>query len=309
MALSSQVEVQSHLIVFILCCLIGEYIMNSVDLTPLYRSSIGFDSFASMLDSALTSEAPSSGYPPYNIEVKEENNYAITLAVAGFSQEELDIQFLFIHGTPPRDVLGLQHIWKPGVHRSYSNLLNDRYFEPRTLALHPQATAFKLRSTITGHGQEGEFIPRNHFLNINGGSPEVEWQVWTECADNPIYPQGGTWVYDRAGWCPGAASDLLEYEIDPDDITGSTMEIDYGISSGSGTSNYYVSNQIVSYGAPNFTTDAAVISVERPTDKTEQMRFNPNCSYPIITIQNTGSANLNSLKISTRSSVLTSECM
>ena len=66
--------------------------MNSVDLTPLYRSSIGFDSFASMLDSALTSEAPSSGYPPYNIEVKEENNYAITLAVAGFSQEELDIQ-------------------------------------------------------------------------------------------------------------------------------------------------------------------------------------------------------------------------
>ncbi|MGB0917779.1 MAG: LamG-like jellyroll fold domain-containing protein [Flavobacteriales bacterium] len=221
----------------------------------------------------------------------------LSVEFAGAYQEELDIQFLFIHGTPPRDVLGLQHIWKPGVHRSYSNLLNDRYFEPRTLTLHPQATAFKLRSTITGHGQEGEFIPRNHFLNINGGSPEVEWQVWTECADNPIYPQGGTWVYDRAGWCPGAASDLLEYEIDPDDITGSTMEIDYGISSGSGTSNYYVSNQIVSYGAPNFTTDAAVISVERPTDKTEQMRFNPNCNYPIITIQNTGSANLNSLKI------------
>lgn len=66
--------------------------MNSVDLTPLYRSSVGFDRLASMLDSALSSNSTVSGYPPYDIEVIEDNRYAITLAVAGFSQEELDIQ-------------------------------------------------------------------------------------------------------------------------------------------------------------------------------------------------------------------------
>lgn len=68
--------------------------MNSIDLTPLYRSSIGFDRMASLLDSALTSDTgtTSSGYPPYNIEVTGENRYAITLAVAGFTQDELDIQ-------------------------------------------------------------------------------------------------------------------------------------------------------------------------------------------------------------------------
>ena len=66
--------------------------MNSVDLTPLYRNSIGFDGFASLLDNALTSDSSISGYPPYNIEVCEENRYAITLAVAGFSEAELDIQ-------------------------------------------------------------------------------------------------------------------------------------------------------------------------------------------------------------------------
>lgn len=66
--------------------------MNSVDLTPLYRSSIGYDRLASLLDNALSSETHSSGYPPYNIEVMEENNYAITIAVAGFSQDDLDIQ-------------------------------------------------------------------------------------------------------------------------------------------------------------------------------------------------------------------------
>lgn len=66
--------------------------MNAIDLTPLYRSSIGFDRLGSIINHALKSESTTSGYPPYNIEVLEENRYAITLAVAGFSQEELDIQ-------------------------------------------------------------------------------------------------------------------------------------------------------------------------------------------------------------------------
>lgn len=63
--------------------------MNSIDLTPLYRHSIGFDSLASLIDSALNDTV--SGYPPYNIEIHDENKYSITLAVAGFERNELDI--------------------------------------------------------------------------------------------------------------------------------------------------------------------------------------------------------------------------
>ncbi len=66
--------------------------MNRIDLTPLYRSSVGFDRFGSLLDSALRSEQSSGGYPPYNIEVVGENEYSITLAVAGFTESELSIQ-------------------------------------------------------------------------------------------------------------------------------------------------------------------------------------------------------------------------
>lgn len=66
--------------------------MNAIDLTPLYRNSIGFDRLAALLDSTLNTDSVGSGYPPYNIEVLEENRYAITLAVAGFSRSELDIQ-------------------------------------------------------------------------------------------------------------------------------------------------------------------------------------------------------------------------
>ncbi len=65
--------------------------MNAIDFTPLYRSTVGFDRLANLLDSALQHNH-GNGYPPYNIEATEDNEYAITVAVAGFSESELDIQ-------------------------------------------------------------------------------------------------------------------------------------------------------------------------------------------------------------------------
>ena len=66
--------------------------MTTIDLSPLYRSSIGFDRMGSLLDSALRSQKATVGFPPYDIEATGENRYAITLAVAGFEESELDIQ-------------------------------------------------------------------------------------------------------------------------------------------------------------------------------------------------------------------------
>jgi molecular chaperone IbpA len=66
--------------------------MKSIDLTPLYRSSIGFDQLASILDNAMKGDTVTGVYPPYNIEMLDENKYAITLAVAGFEDSELDVK-------------------------------------------------------------------------------------------------------------------------------------------------------------------------------------------------------------------------
>jgi molecular chaperone IbpA len=63
--------------------------MMQFDLTPLYRSTIGFDRFADMLDAAMTSDV--GGYPPYNIESTGENSYRITMAVAGFTDSDISI--------------------------------------------------------------------------------------------------------------------------------------------------------------------------------------------------------------------------
>lgn len=65
--------------------------MATIDLTPLYRSTVGFDRLAPMLETALRNDH-AAAYPPYDIEVIDENRYAITIAVAGFERSELDIQ-------------------------------------------------------------------------------------------------------------------------------------------------------------------------------------------------------------------------
>ncbi|WP_455222728.1 Hsp20 family protein [Kaarinaea lacus] len=66
--------------------------MKTIDLTPLYRSSIGYDRLASLLDTMFHADTSSPGYPPYDIEMLDENHYAISLAVAGFKDNELNIE-------------------------------------------------------------------------------------------------------------------------------------------------------------------------------------------------------------------------
>jgi molecular chaperone IbpA len=63
--------------------------MRTFDLAPLYRSTVGFDRLFSLLDQGSDGAAP--GYPPYNIERTGDNEYRVTLAVAGFSEPELSV--------------------------------------------------------------------------------------------------------------------------------------------------------------------------------------------------------------------------
>ncbi len=62
------------------------------DLSPLYRSSIGFDRLASLLETAANQDSGTTTYPPYNIELLDENAYRISMAVAGFSQDDINIE-------------------------------------------------------------------------------------------------------------------------------------------------------------------------------------------------------------------------
>lgn len=79
---------------------------TNTDFSPLYRSFIGFDHLAGLIDKASRADKQST-YPPYNIELLAEDKYRITMAVAGFSEQELEIESkqntLVVNGVKPND--------------------------------------------------------------------------------------------------------------------------------------------------------------------------------------------------------------
>ena len=66
--------------------------MRSFDFAPLYRSSVGFDQIANMMDRVLTNDGATPSYPPYNIEKLDNDAYRISIAVAGFSDSDLSVE-------------------------------------------------------------------------------------------------------------------------------------------------------------------------------------------------------------------------
>ena len=66
--------------------------MRTIDLSPLYRSTVGFDRFADLLDRVFSNEVTQSSYPPFNIEKTADDAYRISIAVAGFSEEDLSVE-------------------------------------------------------------------------------------------------------------------------------------------------------------------------------------------------------------------------
>ena len=211
----------------------------------------------------------------------------------GERQEEMDIKFAFIKGIPTRPVLSIQQVW-PVNSYNYTSILNNTSLESRKLFAEPTVKSMKVRTVATGHGQEGEFIARTHSINVNSGTTDFSWQLWKECGNNPIYPQGGTWIYDRAGWCPGAPSDLREYEIMSLVTPNAEFSLDYGINTATGDSRYIVNTQLVKYGNASFANDAAVDEIISPSDAVVNSRINPACANPTIVIKNNGTNELTS---------------
>lgn len=66
--------------------------MRRFDMTPLYRATVGFDQIADLMDRALASDVSQNSYPPYNIEKVEDDSWRISIAVAGFSDDDLAIE-------------------------------------------------------------------------------------------------------------------------------------------------------------------------------------------------------------------------
>ncbi|MDX9906116.1 MAG: LamG-like jellyroll fold domain-containing protein [Bacteroidales bacterium] len=232
---------------------------------------------------------------------------------AGNQQELIDLKFMLIKGTPPREVKQIDRIW--GGLRSfyYKDLDDDLQMSAVTLPLRPDASQFRVKTRLTGHGHNSntgeyphccEWKDNEHYLRVNGQQAGA-WHIFQyhDCSLNPVFPQGGTWSGAREGWCPGDLVKDHDFEI-TDFITGSQVTIDYDITPvpednlGMGWGNYVTNMDLVQYGENHFNVDAEVYNVITPSNVGYYSRVNPVCYGLKALLRNNGSAPLTSAKFS-----------
>jgi hypothetical protein len=207
-------------------------------------------------------------------------------------QELLDLKFLFIEGEPTRDVNRVEKLWNGNWGLNNWNTT----IEEKTLTFEEDDVMAKVTATTTGHGfgsgaNCAEFCNNVHSLKVNGEA-EWQWQIMQECADNPLYPQGGTWIYDRAGWCPGAPGRLYEFEVTPW-VGDGQINLDYDIQEDP-YGNYVFEAYMFTYGDFNYTHDVEIAEIISPSTFKLNSRVNPICNKPEVRIRNNGSETLTS---------------
>lgn len=147
----------------------------------------------------------------------------------------VDARFDFVGGVPAELPVEVIPLW------AYSEatvgdpaLPVDGQVEPATVAIPAAASRVELRSIITGHGQGNadncaEFCQLAHGYLV--GTEAVQRTVWRDdCADNPINDQQGTWMYPRAGWCPGADVIAWVEDVTAGATPGQEVQVLYDVS-------------------------------------------------------------------------------
>lgn len=216
-----------------------------------------------------------------------------------------DVKFAFIEGTPDRDVIGFETLYTGSFqHGNASNPINSNF--PLTTLTTPENTkAADLKVLITGHGSDNnqccEFMSHNYRLQLNG-SQIANQPIWKDdCGLNHLYPQGGTWIYDRANWCPGEKVFPIYHPLEGIN-TGNTdfdLQMKFGNYIGGGNLGSYTTTATVFYyGDLNKALDASIETIVSPTNDVNYYRNNPSGGNPEIVVKNTGSTAITSIEFS-----------
>ncbi len=230
---------------------------------------------------------------------------------AGNNQELIDVRFEFIKGTPPRQVKSIIRPWGTQAGYSYGDLSDDEELSEVDVDLNPEASQWKVKTRITGHGHNSndgsfphccEWKDNTHKL-LSNGKLAASWHIWRDdCALNPVYPQGGTWPGQREGWCPGDLVREHEFEF-TEFVESHSLNIDYDLTKvpssnpGMADGQYRIACQVIEYGPNSFEVDAEIYDVYNPNNWPYFSRMNPICANPTIVVRNNGIDNLKSLTI------------
>ena len=216
-----------------------------------------------------------------------------------------NIKFAFIEGTPPRNVTGIQRLWNGSFAFGSTTDPIDSHVAATSFTAPANTQSAEVKYTLTGHGSDNngcsEFCAPYYQFRQNNVTLEQK-TIWRDnCGSNHLYPQSGTWVYNRGNWCPGDFVLPTTHKIS--NITaGVTSSVNihfqpYTTPGGSGTSPVYImETALVFYGAYNYNLDASIEDVISPSDNEAYYRLNPVCGGPVIKVKNTGNTPITSVQ-------------
>lgn len=211
---------------------------------------------------------------------------------------KISTRFAMIEGTPGRSVIGYANLWTGRY--TYGEVDNpiQNQVTPQTVQVPAGAKYAKIKAVTTGHrfgGAENcaEFCEKTHSFHVDGQKAGDQYLWRTTCGENPEFPQAGTWLYDRAGWCPGEEVFPYEYNItefiNKDSITIDYQFDDYTWDNGNPPApSYYIGAQVIFYSDHAYSYDGEVNEIVAPSTKFRHHRYNPICANPIIVLRNNG---------------------
>lgn len=260
---------------------------------------------------------------PYGSNFKEDWSYTWTVDVtdfAAFLRDSVEIEYIHTgyespelgwdltiafridFGPPVAKFISLEKLWTGGF--QYGNPENhiEQQLAPIEINRAAGASLGRIRIQQTGHGMDrpngcSEFCSRWREILVDGIVIDHR-DLWKECGDNPLYPQGGTWIFDRGNWCPG---DLQIPDILDVPLLNSTHQIDLNmepfVANNVDQPREEISAFFIQYAAPSHANDVAVEEILAPNNKANYNRFNPRGFDAQIQIRNLGSQQLRSLTI------------
>jgi len=228
-----------------------------------------------------------------------QNNATMRIFFSGYSGGfTANIRFAFIEGIPERTVLGVNKLWGGSFGYGGTPDINSHFTALSETAPAATQTA-DLKFTVTGHGSDAngccEFMAHNYQVMLNGTSVATK-NIWRDnCGFNELYPQSGTWLYQRGNWCPGALVYSNFHDL-PGITAGSAFNValQFDPYTGSGGS-YTTEAAMIYYGGMNKTLDASLDEIISPTSDQNYFRENPIGGSPTVLIKNSGSTTITSV--------------
>lgn len=215
---------------------------------------------------------------------------------------KVTLDFEITKGQPAWEPISIQKIYDGSFRYGDSANSIENALRPVTFKTAAGAHFARLRMVQTGHGMDkpdgcGEFCNKYRELWYDGKLIDKK-DLWMECGDNPLYPQAGTWIYDRANWCPGV---LMQPEIHNLPVhAGAQHTIDVNMQpyvSVEPSADEVLSAYLIQYKKATAKWDVAVEDVMSPSNKHAYQRLNPTLLQPQVVVRNLGSETLNQLTI------------